>query len=165
MCLQDVRECSTCGWSRPWLWHKCATYLEDELAACAQGERCYRPEECENTKKYGLSRSEWPLKCPPLQCGNPDCPDKSRAQAVRREIEEQKQRQRMEFEEEMRMRREAKDRQVERFSRKYFVKRLVLSVEEQLDATEELERTGEGMVGECAVRRESSGRHVRFQIP
>ena len=138
MCVQDVRKCETCGWQRPWNWHKCDTYLQDEIAACAKGERSYRHEDCPNTKEHHQTNgSPWPLKCPALQCGNPECPEKVRAQDVRRKVEQRKQRQVEELEQWKQMRKEAREQKAERFSRRYFVKQPVLSVEEQMRELDE----------------------------
>ena len=175
MCIKELRECPTCGWKRIWRWSKCITYFSDQIAACAQGERTYPHEECPNTKRYQMARPPWPLKCPPLQCGNPDCPDKARAGEVRRRIEEDRQTEMDIRELRVQLRKEIRERQAERFARENFVKQPVPNVEEQsrseegntnaeedLERSIELQRSGKQARngGELHKRKSSSG-HVK----
>lgn len=87
MCIKEVRLCQVCGWTRVWMWTKCATYIKKEIACCMVGERAYRPEECSETKEDETG-SVWALACPPLQCGNMDCPSMVHEAEARREVDE-----------------------------------------------------------------------------
>lgn len=136
MCIPEVRECLSCGWNRPWYWHKCRSYLSDEVAACRVGNAAsYPPSKCRNSASgynaSNLTANRWPFKHPALQCGNLDCPERANADAVRLDIRNRLEEEQKDLEEKTRLIRARERTRQQRFAQKYFVRRPVLSIEEQ----------------------------------